>query len=46
MADTERFHGFLRSAEGGYNKHEDFLMFVAGASSSKTGDTNARALGV
>jgi len=47
MADPERFPiefpGFLRSAEGGYIKHEDFLTFVAGASSSRAGDTNTRA---
>ena len=48
MADAERFPiefpGFLSSAEGGYIKHEDFLAFVAGASSSKAGDTSARAM--
>lgn len=38
------FPGFLRSAEGGYIKHEDFLTFVAGASTSKTGDVKDRAM--
>jgi len=37
------FPGFLRSAEGGYLKIEDFLTFVSGASSAK-GDTKARAM--
>ncbi|HLJ59082.1 MAG TPA: hypothetical protein VKZ50_05060 [bacterium] len=48
MADTERVPidspGFLRSAEGGYIKYEDFLTFIAGAAPSKTGGTNARAM--
>ena len=38
------FPGFLRSAEGGYIKHEDFLTFVAGASTSKIGDVKDRAM--
>jgi len=45
--DAERilidFPGFLRSAEGGYIKIEDFLSFVAGASQGK-GDTKDRAM--
>ncbi len=47
MAEQERtpteFPGFLRSAEGGYMKVEDFLTFVAGAAPGK-GDAKARAM--
>lgn len=48
MADPDRlpldFPGFLRTVEGGYVKHEDFVTFVAGASSTKTGDVKERAI--
>jgi len=39
-----RFPGFLRTADGGYIKIDDFLTFVAGASATKTGDTKDRAM--
>ena len=38
------FPGFLRTAEGGYVKHEDFLKFVAGASTSKNGTPQERGM--
>lgn len=46
--DTERFPidfpGFLRSVEGGYIKHEDFLTFIAGAGPKSIADTTKRAM--
>ena len=36
--------GFLRTVEGGYIKYEDFLTFVAGASSAKNGTPQERGM--
>lgn len=48
MSDPERFPidfpGFLRTAEGGYAEHEDFLSFVAGASTAKNGTPQERGM--
>jgi len=38
------FPGFLRTADGGYIKIEDFVTFIAEASTTKNGDTKDRAM--
>jgi len=38
------FPGFLRTADGGHVKIDDFLTFVAGAATMKTGETKDRAM--
>jgi len=43
MSETQHYPGLFQTAEGGWMTHQDFLKFVAGASTAK-GDATERAM--